>query len=45
MSCTNSQCDSGIIPNPYSDDPEALTLCPDCNHGYDPRDAYDAFEG
>ncbi|WP_185832685.1 hypothetical protein [Streptomyces sp. WAC 04229] len=44
MSCTNSQCDSGIIPNPYSDDPEALTLCPDCNPGSDTYDAYDAFE-
>ncbi|MFE9800829.1 hypothetical protein ACFYP6_18495 [Streptomyces goshikiensis] len=35
MACTNPQCDGGIIPNPYSED---LTLCPACNHGYDPRD-------
>lgn len=38
MACTDPQCDSGIIPNPYSDDPEDLTLCPGCNDGYDPRD-------
>ncbi|MFJ3960079.1 hypothetical protein [Streptomyces sp. NPDC090036] len=39
--CTDPQCDAGIIPNPYSDDPEDLTLCPACNHGYDPRDHHD----
>ncbi|WP_405788133.1 hypothetical protein [Streptomyces sp. NBC_01367] len=41
MACTDPQCDSGIIPNPYSGDPEDLTLCPTCNHGYDPRDHHD----
>ncbi|MFJ3834237.1 hypothetical protein ACIPY6_01800 [Streptomyces sp. NPDC090054] len=38
MACTDPQCDSGIIPNPYSDDHEDLTLCPVCNHGYDHHD-------
>ncbi len=28
MACTDPQCDNGIIPDPYSDDPEGLTLCP-----------------
>ncbi|MEU4729155.1 hypothetical protein [Streptomyces sp. NPDC023588] len=41
MACTEPQCDDGIVPNPYSDDPEDLTLCPSCNHGYDPRDHHD----
>ncbi|MER5569729.1 hypothetical protein ABT083_26465 [Streptomyces goshikiensis] len=34
MACTAPQCDGGIIPNPYADDPEDLTICPACN----PRD-------
>ncbi|MCX5174248.1 hypothetical protein [Streptomyces virginiae] len=41
MACTDPQCDSGIIPNGNSDDPEALTLCPACNPGYDPRDYHE----
>ncbi|MFF3858127.1 hypothetical protein [Streptomyces sp. NPDC002209] len=41
MACTDPQCDSGIIPNPYADDPEDLTLCPTCNHGYNLREHYD----
>ncbi|MCX4722045.1 hypothetical protein OG818_40855 [Streptomyces virginiae] len=41
MACTDPQCDDGIIPTRHSDDPEALTLCPDCNHGYDVRDYQD----
>ncbi|MEU5773585.1 hypothetical protein ABZ819_09865 [Streptomyces venezuelae] len=45
MTCTNPQCNGGIIPNPYSGDPEDLTLCPDCNDGYDPRDRDEYSEG
>jgi hypothetical protein len=41
MACTDSQCDAGVIPNPYSDGSEDLTLCPACNRGYDPRDYHD----
>ncbi|MFJ2751393.1 hypothetical protein [Streptomyces sp. NPDC087297] len=41
IACYAPQCDGGIIPNPYSDDPEDLTLCPACNHGYDARDYTD----
>ncbi|MFJ9933884.1 hypothetical protein ACIRSJ_12245 [Streptomyces virginiae] len=35
MACTNPQCDSGIIPNRLSSDPDDLTLCPSptCNPG------------
>ncbi|MGW2403504.1 hypothetical protein ACWCXK_03080 [Streptomyces sp. NPDC001739] len=31
---------SGLVPNPT--DPNEVTLCPDCNGGYDPRDDYTA---
>ncbi|MEV5970990.1 hypothetical protein [Streptomyces sp. NPDC051921] len=47
MACTDPQCDGGVVPNPYSDDPGdltltlTLTLCPACNHGCDPRDHHD----
>ncbi|MFJ6778750.1 hypothetical protein [Streptomyces yangpuensis] len=41
MTCTGPQCDRGIIPDPYSNAPEDLTLCPICNYGYDPRDDQD----
>ncbi|MFC0847519.1 hypothetical protein ACFH04_27995 [Streptomyces noboritoensis] len=47
MTCPNPQCNDGLVPNPYSDDPDDVTLCPDENPGYDPRDryGYDAIEG
>lgn len=46
MSCPNPQCVDGLVPNPYAEDPEDVTLCPDENPGYDPRDhyGYDAIE-
>ncbi|MFI1104203.1 hypothetical protein [Streptomyces melanogenes] len=45
MDCNNPQCDSGIVPNTHSADPDDLTLCPDCNPGYDPDAYLDYCEG
>ncbi|MGW2818602.1 hypothetical protein [Streptomyces sp. NPDC001415] len=47
MTCPDPQCDDGLVPNPYSDDPEDVMICPECSHGTDPRDDYnhDATEG
>ncbi|GAV45686.1 hypothetical protein [Streptomyces acidiscabies] len=38
MTCTNPQCDGGIIPNPHA--AGELSFCPDCTHG----SAYDDID-
>ncbi|MEU4997053.1 hypothetical protein [Streptomyces sp. NPDC021622] len=44
MTCPNPQCEDGLVPNPYAEDPQDVTLCPDEYPGYDPREFLD-YEG